>query len=82
VLVGTKSAHTGDALSAQPAPVLELNQSEYAVAEVHHPDLEPRPRDADAARDLAADRVLLLAEDMLDTGAHFRARRVGRLLAL
>jgi hypothetical protein len=31
---------------------------------------------------LPADRVLLLAEDKLDTGAHFRARRVGRLLAL
>src|SRR6516164_1054885 len=32
--------------------------------------------------DLAAHRVLLLAEYVLDTGAHLRARRVRRLLAL
>src|SRR5215472_5297478 len=65
--------------SRQP---LELNQPTDVVAEVHHPDLEPRPRDADGAHDLAAHRVLLVAEYVLDTRAHPRARRVRRLLAL
>src|SRR5213592_5209849 len=46
------------------------------------PDLEPRPRDADGAHNLAAHRVLLVAEYVLDTRAHSRARRVRRLLAL
>src|SRR5262249_49943201 len=57
---------------------LELNQLADVVAEVHHPDLEPCPRDADGAHDLAAHRALLLAEYVLDTGAHLRARRVRR----
>src|SRR6266436_4690109 len=61
---------------------LELNQPADVVAEVHHPDLEPRPHDADGAHDLAAHRALLVAEYVLDTGAHLRARRVRRLLAL
>jgi hypothetical protein len=33
---------------------LELNQPADVVGEVHHPDLEPRPRDADGAHDLSA----------------------------
>src|SRR5258705_13882524 len=61
---------------------LELYKSAHVVAEVHHPDLKPRPRDADGAHDLAAHRVLLVAEYVLDTRAHPRARRVRRLLAL
>src|SRR5258707_8258430 len=61
---------------------LELNQPADVVAEVHHPDLEPRPHDADGTHDLAAHRALLVAEYVLDTGAHLRARRVRRLLAL
>src|SRR6516225_7287685 len=61
---------------------LELNQPADVVAEVHHADLESRSHDADGAHDLAAHRVLLLAEYVLDTGAHLRARRVRRLLAL
>src|SRR6195256_6617075 len=61
---------------------LELNQPANVVTEVHHPNLEPRPRDADGAHDLAAHRALLVAEYVLDTGAHLRARRVRRLLAL
>src|SRR3981189_1565337 len=61
---------------------LELNQAANVVTEVHHPNLEPRPRDADGAHDLAAQRALLVAEYVLDTGAHLRARRVRRLLAL
>src|SRR6195256_4144961 len=61
---------------------LELNQAANVVTEVHHPNLEPRPRDADGAHDLAAHRALLVAEYVLDTGAHLRARRVRRLLAL
>src|SRR5262249_59859381 len=65
--------------SRQP---LELNQPADVVPEVHHPDLNPRPRDADGAHDLAAHRVLLVAEYVLDTRAHPRARRVRRLLAL
>src|SRR5215813_3867459 len=65
--------------SRQP---LELNQPADVVTEVHHPDLKPRPRDADGAHDLAAHRVLLVAEYVLDTRAHPRARRVRRLLAL
>src|SRR2546421_1510372 len=52
------------------------------ITEVHHPDLKPRPRDADGAHDLAAHRVLLVAEYVLDTRAYPRARRVRRLLAL
>jgi hypothetical protein len=60
----------------------KLNQPAEVVAEVHHPDLEPRPRDADGAHDLAVHRALLVAEYVLDTGAHLRARRVRRLLAL
>jgi hypothetical protein len=50
------------ALKRAQAPPLELNQPTDVVAEVHHPDLEPRPRDADGAHDLAAHRALLLAE--------------------
>src|SRR5262249_62390122 len=61
---------------------LELNQPADVVAEVHHADLESRSRDADGAHDLAAHRVLLLAEYVLDTGAHLRARRVRRLQSL
>src|SRR5712671_4043444 len=57
---------------------LELNQPADVVAEVHHPDLEPRPRDADGAHDLAAHRALLVAEYMLDTGAHPRASALAR----
>src|SRR5258707_4309080 len=71
-------AHSGRH-SRQP---LELNQPANVVTEVHHPDLKPRPRDADGAHDLAAHRVLLVAEYVLDTRAHPRARRVRRLLAL
>src|SRR5215469_11485415 len=52
------------------------------VAEVHHANLEPRPHDANGAHNLAAHRVLLLAEYVLDTGAPLRERRVRRLLAL
>src|SRR5262245_5865865 len=74
----TREAHS----SGRSRHSLELNQSADVVTEVHHPDLEPRPHDADGAHDLAAHRVLLVAEDMLDTGAHLRARRVRRLLAL
>src|SRR5437899_62066 len=59
-----------------------MNQPADVVTEVHHPDLKPRPRDADGAHDLAAHRVLLVAEYVLDTRAHSRARRVRRLLAL
>jgi hypothetical protein len=40
------------------------------VAEVHHADLEPRPRYPDGAHDLTAHRVFLMAEHMLDTGTH------------
>src|SRR5881397_2338490 len=61
---------------------LELHQAAHVVAEVHHPDLEPRPRHADGAHNLAAHRVLLVAEHMLDTCAHLRAHRVGGLLRL
>ena len=35
------------ALSGRSRHPLELNQPADVVAEVHHPDLEPRPRDAD-----------------------------------
>src|SRR6476659_1418477 len=41
---------------------LELDQPTDVVAEVHHTDLEPRPHDTDGAHDLAAHRVLLVAE--------------------
>src|SRR5260370_42124477 len=61
---------------------LELYQPADVVAEVHHPDLALRPHDADGTHDLAAHRALLVAEHVLDTGAHLRARRVRRLLAL
>src|SRR5437667_11673610 len=71
-------AHSGRH-SRQP---LELSQPADVVTEVHHPDLKPRPRDADGAHDLAAHRVLLVAEYVLDTRAYPRARRVRRLLAL
>ena len=53
--------------SRQP---LELNQPADVVTEVHHPDLKPRPHDADGAHDLAAHRILLLAEYVLDTRAY------------
>jgi hypothetical protein len=52
---------------------LQLHQSVYVVAQVHH---------ADRAHDLATHRVLLVAEHVLDAGAHFRARRVGGHLRL
>jgi hypothetical protein len=42
-------------------------------AEVHHANLEPRPHDANGAHNLAAHRVLLLAEYVLDTGAHLQS---------
>src|SRR5262249_51346657 len=61
---------------------LELNQPADVVAEVHHANLEPRPHDANGAHNLAAHRDLLLAEYVLDTGAHLRERRGRRLLAL
>ena len=60
---------------------LEMHQSAHVVAQVHHADLEPRPRQADGAHDLAAHRVLLVDEHMLDARAHFRARRVSGLLS-
>src|SRR3981189_3285820 len=68
--------------SGRTRPPLELNQAANVVTEVHHPYLEPRPRDADGAHVFAALRVLRVAEDVLDTGAPLRARRVRRLLAL
>src|SRR5258708_24395532 len=74
--------HPGAHSSGRRRHPLELNQPTDVVAEVHHPDLEPRPHDANGAHDLAAHRALLVAEYMLDTGAHLRARRVCRLLAL
>ena len=46
---------------------LEMDQSAYVVAEVHHPDLEPRPCHADGAHDLAAHRVLLVADPWRST---------------
>ena len=49
---------------------LQLHQSVYVVAEVHHADLELRPRHADRAHNLATHRVLLMAEHVLDAGAH------------
>src|SRR3979409_1471852 len=48
---------------------LELNQAANVVNEVHHPNLEPRPRDADGAHDLAAHCALLVAEYVLNSGA-------------
>src|SRR5262249_46177107 len=66
---------------AQP-PAARGEPAGDVVTEVHHPDLEPRPRDADGAHDLAAHRALLVAEYVLDTRAYPRARRVRRLLAL
>src|SRR4029450_13523865 len=65
--------------SRQP---LELNQPAGVVTEGHHPHLTPPPREPDGAHDLAAHRVLLVAEYVLDARAHPRARRVRRLLAL
>src|SRR5215470_14829155 len=63
--------------SRQP---LELNQPADVVTEVHHPDLKPRPRDADGAHDLAAHRVLLVAEYVVVTRCHYlpRARAYAR----
>src|SRR6266550_1106982 len=66
--------------AARTPPVSALRPAQ--PPEVHHPDLKPRPRDADGAHDLAAHRVLLVAEYVLDTRAYPRARRVRRLLAL
>src|SRR6266571_230767 len=57
---------------------LELNQPADVVTEVHHPDLKPRPRDADGAHDLAAHRVLLVAEYVLDMFFFLRIRRPPR----
>src|SRR5215472_13286766 len=48
---------------------LELNQPADVVAEVHHANLEPRPHDANGAHNLAAHRVLLLAEYVATTRA-------------
>ena len=70
------------ALKRVQLPSLELNQPTDVVAEVHHANLEPRPHDANGAHNLAAHRVLLLTEYVLNTGAHLRERRVRRLLAL
>src|ERR1700674_4884098 len=75
----TDSTHATNSSGRSRHP-LELYKSAHVVAEVHHPDLEPRPRHADGAHELAAHRVLLVAEHMLDTRAHLRARRVGGLL--
>src|SRR5258708_14866283 len=74
--------HPGAHSSGRSRHPLELNQPADVVAQVHHPDLEPRPHDADGTDDLAAHRALLVAEHVLDTGAHLRSRRVRRLLAL
>src|SRR6516225_5391116 len=73
-------ASPGKSRSARPRDPPRPSPDGYA--EVHHADLESRSHDADGAHDLAAHRVLLLAEYVLDTGAHLRARRVRRLLAL
>src|SRR3981189_3409343 len=74
--------HRGAYSSGRGRHPLELNQAANVVTEVHHPNLEPRPRDADGAHDLAAHCALLVAEYVLNSGAHLRARRVRRLLAL
>src|SRR3981189_2891234 len=74
--------HRGAYSSGRGRHPLELNQAANVVTEVHHPNLEPRPRDADGAHDLAAHRALLVADYVLNSGAHLRARRVRRLLAL
>src|SRR3981189_2556849 len=68
--------------SGRTRPPLELNQPANVVTEVHHPDLQPPLRAADGAHDLAAHRALLVAEYLFDPGAHLRAQRVRRLLAL
>jgi hypothetical protein len=44
----------GGSTSGRRAARLELNQPADVVAEVHHPDLEPRPRDADGVDDSPA----------------------------
>src|ERR1700674_5402256 len=71
----TDSTHATNSSGRSRHP-LELYKSAHVVAEVHHPDLESRPRHADGAHDLAAHRVLLVTEHMFDTRAHPRARRV------
>jgi hypothetical protein len=73
-----------DAGRTPPVSVLRLAQPPAAGVESAGgcSDLKPRPRDADGAHDLATHRVLLVAEYVLDTRAHPRARRVRRLLAL
>src|SRR5262249_21520062 len=54
--------HPGALSSGCSCHPLELNQPADVVAEVHHANLEPRPHDANGAHNLAAHRVLLLAE--------------------
>src|SRR3981189_679151 len=78
-------SHTDSTLSAfkrAQSPSARAEPTGGCCSRGHHPDLEPRPGDADGAHDLAAHRALLVAEYMLDTGAHPRARRVRRRLAL
>src|ERR1019366_7913793 len=61
---------------------LKLHQPAHVVDQVHHADLHRGARDADGPHELAAHRVFLMAEHMLDTGASPWACRVGRRLAL
>jgi hypothetical protein len=59
---------------------LKRNKPARVVAEVHHADLEPRPRLSDGAHDRAAHPHHLIAEHMLDARTHLRACPVCILL--
>src|SRR3982751_5838208 len=76
VLRGALDSNVEAATRRRP---LQEGQSADVVHEVHQADLRLGPDETDRAHDLAAHAGVLMAEDVLDTRAHFGTRSV-RLL--